>query len=235
MSALPGEETVSNETVILDCLQQVSENNTPLSLTLRDSESDTGDVYQSRIQGLEPKKNQIVLKQLLPSNWRDSIDSVTKLTIKSYTNMGNIRFYGLLSPLDEDENSPYCKLTYPKRIYRMQLRDYYRVSLAKIDSAVTLRESESSVFHGRCRDISMSGAMVALPNNFNEVKVGQTIDDCRISIDSILDLEFRGKVRSLHNTESDTLAGIQFVDLSPAQLKPIGSALNKIERLNINT
>lgn len=233
MSALPSEEIVTNEDVILDCLNQVLKNNTPLSLALRDAESN--DNYQTRIQSLNIRKRQIVLKQILPSDWRETINSATKLEIKSYMNMGNIRFYGLLSPLDDSENNPYCKLTLPKKIFRMQLRDYYRVSLAKIRSSVTLKNSDNSIFQGSCRDISMSGAMITLPKNSSEVEIGQTIEECKISIDDILELEFRGKVRSLHKTDSDTLAGIQFLNLSPSQLKPISAALNKIERQNMNT
>ncbi|PCI81647.1 MAG: hypothetical protein COB20_01460 [SAR86 cluster bacterium] len=231
MSALPNEEIVTNEAVILECLNQITKNNTPLSLRLRESESN--DVYQSRIQSLNIKKRQIVLKQILPSDWRGKITSVTKLEIKSTMNMGSIRFYGLLSPLDDSENNPYCKLTLPKKVFRMQLRDYYRVSLAKIRSSVTLKNSDNSVIQGSCRDISMSGAMITLPITTTEVEVGRTIDECKISIDDVLELEFRGKVRSLHKTDSDTLAGIQFVDLSPSQLKPISTALNKIERQNM--
>ena len=233
MTALPSEEIVTSEATILDCLNQVAKNNTPLSLTLRQAES--GNIYKSRIQSLNIKKRQIVLKQILPSDWRETITPVTKLEIKSYMNMGNIRFYGVLASLDDSENNPYCKLTLPRKIFRMQLRGYYRVSLAKIRSSVTLKNSDNSVFQGSCRDISMSGAMITLPKISTEVEIGQTIEECKISIDDILQLEFRGKVRSLHKTDSDTLAGIQFLDLSPSQLKPISSALYKIERQNINT
>jgi len=233
MPALPSEEIVTSEVAILDCLRQISDNNTPLSLMLRDAENN--DIYQSKIQSLSIKKRQIVLKQILPSDWRESITPTTKLEIKSCMNMGNIRFYGLLSPLDESENNPYCKLTLPKKIFRIQLRDCYRVSLAKIRSSVILKNIDNSVFQGSCRDISMSGAMIRLPKFSTEVEVGQLIDECTISIDGILELEFKGKVRSLHRKDSDTLAGIQFLGLSRSQLKPIRSALNKIERQNINT
>ncbi|MFT7472295.1 MAG: c-di-GMP-binding flagellar brake protein YcgR, partial [Kiritimatiellia bacterium] len=224
---------VTNEAVILDCLNQVTKNNTPLSLTLREAESN--DVYQSKIQSLSIKKRQIVLKQILPSDWRESITPTTKLEIKSCMDMGNIRFYGLLSPLDDSENNPYYKLTLPRRVFRMQRRDYYRVSLAKIPSSVALRNSDNSVLQGTCRDISMSGVMITLPKNSTEIEIDQTIEECKISINDILELEFRGKVQRLHKTDSDTVAGIQFLDLSPSQLKPISTALNKIERHNINT
>lgn len=233
MSALSSEEIITSEAVILDCLGQISKNKTPLFITLRETESN--DVYQSRIQSFNLKKRQIVLKQILPSDWRDSITPTTKLGIKSTMNMGTIRFYALLSPLDDSENSPYCKLTLPTKVFRTQMRDFYRVSLAKIRSSVTLKKSDSSVFQGSCCDISMSGAMITLPNISTEVEVGQIIDECKITIDEILELEFRGTVRSLHRTDADTLAGIQFLDLSPSQLKPISAALNKIERQNINT
>ena len=231
MKSLPSEEIVTNEAVILDCLTQISKNNSPLSLTLREAE--LNDVYHSRIQSLDIGKGQIVLNQILPSDWRDKINSVNEFEIKSYMNMGNIRFYGLLSPLDNSENNPYSRLTFPKKIFRMQQRDYYRVSLAKIRSSVTLKYSDNSALQGSCRDISMSGAMVTLPKISSQVAVGQLIDECKISIDDILELEFRGKVRSLHKTDSDTLAGIQFLDLSTSQLKPISTALNKIDRKNI--
>jgi c-di-GMP-binding flagellar brake protein YcgR len=233
MSALPSEEIVTNEAIILDCLNQVTENNTPLSLTIREEESN--DVYQSKIQSFNIKKRQIVLKQILPSDWRESITPVTKLEIKSCMNMGNIRFYGSLSPLDDSKNNPYCKLTLPKKIFRMQLRDYYRVSLTNIHNSVTLKNSDSSVIQGSCRDISISGAMITLPKTSAEIEIDQTIDECRISIDGILELEFRALVRSLNKTDSGTLAGIQFLELSPSQLKPIRTALNKIERQNIKT
>ena len=232
-SAPPIEEQVTNEAVIHDCLNQIFANNSPLALTLRDSED--GTVYHSRIQSLDPKKRQIVLKQVLPSDWREKITPTCKLEIKSYMNMGNIRFYGLMSALDDSENSPYCKLTLPKKIYRMQLRDYYRVSLAKINSHVTLQIDDETKLEGSCRDISMSGAMISLPGKFQALEIGQLVDDCRIWIDDILELNFRAKVRSLHSTESDLLAGLQFMDLNPAQIKPISSALNKIERKNIKT
>ena len=231
MPALPSEEIVTNEADILDCLNQVTKNNTPLSLVLHKGENN--DVYHSKIQSLNIKNRQIILKQILPSSWRERINPVTKLEIKSTMNMGSIRFFGFLSPLDDSQSNPYCKLTLPKKIFRIQLRGYYRVSLAKIRNSVTLKNSDNSVLQGSCRDISMSGAMITLPKMSTEVEVGQTIYECKISIDNILDLEFRGKVRSLQRTVSDTLAGIQFLDLSPSQLKPISTALNKIERQNI--
>ncbi len=231
MPAIPCEEAVTSEAIIIDCLNQISSNNTPLSLTLR--ETDDGGVYNSKIHSLNLAKRQIVLNQILPSDWREKITIDTKLEIKSTMNMGSIRFLGLLSPLDDSENSPYCKLTLPRKIYRMQLRDYYRVSLAKIHSSVILHDSETSLIKGSCRDISMSGAMVALPKDSNQVEVGQTLSSCCLSIEDILELQFRGRIRSLHKRDTDTLAGIQFLDLSPAQLKPISAALNKIERKNI--
>ena len=231
MSAAPIEETVTSETVIYDCLKQIADNNTPLTLTIRESED--GTVYHSRIQSLNPKKRQIVLKQVLPSDWREKITPTCKLEVKSYINMGNIRFHGLMSALDDSENSPYSKLTFPKKIFRMQLRDYYRVSLTKTHSNVALKIDEETRLSGRCRDISMSGAMVALPSNSNELEIGQSLEECSISIEDILELDFKGTVRSLHRTDSEILAGLQFVDLSPTQLKPIGAALNKIERQNI--
>ena len=231
MSAAPIEETVTSETVIYDCLKQIADNNTPLTLTIRESED--GTVYHSRIQSLNPKKRQIVLKQVLPSDWREKITPTCKLEVKSYINMGNIRFHGLMSALDDSENSPYSKLTFPKKIFRMQLRDYYRVSLTKTHSNVALKIDEETRLSGRCRDISMSGARVALPSNSNELEIGQSLEECSISIEDILELDFKGTVRSLHRTDSEILAGLQFVDLSPTQLNPIGAALNKIERQNI--
>lgn len=232
MSDAPSEEAVTNEAVVHDCLNQIFANQFPLSLTLREGDDDT--VYRSRIQSLNPKKRQILLKQVLPSDWREKITPTTKLEIKSYMNMGNIRFYGLMSALDESDTDPYCKLTFPKKIYRMQLRDYYRVSLAKIHSNVALQLDDETKLEGNCRDISMSGAMISLPADSKTLEIGQGIEQCSIWIDDILELSFRAKVRSLHTTESELLAGLQFMDLSPAQIKPISAALNKIERRNIN-
>lgn len=232
MPAPPSEEVVRNEVVILDCLKQISENNTPLSLTIRNDES--GNIFHSRIQSINKKKRQLVLKQVLPSDWREKITPKCKLEIKSYMNMGNIRFYGLLSALEKTENSPYCKLTLPRKVFRIQRRDYYRVSLAKIPSSVTLKLHDETILTGSCRDISMSGAKIALPLRSSAIEVGQILDECTISIDGILQLKFKGKVLTVTQEESNILVGIQFLDLSPAQLKPISSALNKIERLNIN-
>ncbi len=231
MPAAPVEETVTSETVIYDCLQQIADNNTPLALTIHDSED--GTVYRSRIQSLDAKQRQIVLKQVLPSDWREKIAPTCKLEIKSYMNMGNIRFYGLMSTLDDSENSPYCKLSLPKKVYRMQLRDYYRVSLAAIHSEVSLKMDDNRTLVGSCRDISMSGAMIALPGSTEGLEIGQSLEECSISIDKILELSFRGEIRSLQKTDSDILAGLQFVGLSPAELKPISAALTKIERQNI--
>lgn len=233
MSVLPTEEIVTNQAVILDCLNQISENNTPLSLTLRDEEN--GDIYLSRIQSLNKKKRHIILKQVLPSNWREKITPGSKLEIRSCMNMGNIRFNGLISPLDDTENSPYSKLTLPRKVFRLQLRDYYRISLAKIPTTATLSVGDDSVAIGSCRDISMSGVMVSIPNNSLELELTQILDECSISVEGILHLDFRGKICSINRTESDTLIGMQFLDLSKSELKPIGAALNKIERRNITT
>lgn len=232
MSTAPIEEVVTNAALIHDCLNQITANNTPLSLSIKGSED--GPTYSSRIQSLNPKKKQIVLKQVLPSDWRERITPTCKLEIKSYMNMGNIRFHGLMSTLDDSEDSPYCKLTLPAKIFRMQLRDYYRVSLAKIHSSVLLQIGEDSTLQGKCRDISMSGAMISLPANSPALEIGQSIENCSISIEDILELNFAGEVRSQHPSESEVLLGIQFVDLTPGQLKPISAALNKIERKNIN-
>ncbi len=232
MSAASTEEVVTNQAVIHDCLNQISANNTPLSLTIKGS--DESPTYSSRIQSFNPKKKQIVLKQVLPSDWRERITPSCKLEIKSYMNMGNIRFHGLMSTLDDAEDSPYCKLTLPSKIFRMQLRDYYRVSLAKIHSEVKPGADDQTTLLGKCRDISMSGAMIALSPMSTTLEVGQSIDQCSISIEDILELSFRGEVRSLQVSDAEILAGIQFMDLTPAQLKPISAALNKIERKDIN-
>tara|TARA_R110002073_G_scaffold57768_2_gene146527 strand:+ start:2655 stop:3356 length:702 start_codon:yes stop_codon:yes gene_type:complete len=231
MSTAPVEETVTSENVVYDCLKQIADNNTPLSLTIRESEDNS--IYLTRIQSLNPNKQQIVLKQVLPSDWREKITPNCKLVIKSHMDMGNIRFHGVMAALDESENNSYCRLTFPKKIYRMQLRDYYRVSLAKIHSKVTLQIDDETTLTGSCRDISISGAMIALPSSSKDLEIGQNLGLCSISIDDILDLNFTGKVRSLQETDSDRLVGLQFMDLSPAQIKPISSALNKLERINI--
>lgn len=231
MPVAPVEEIVTNKTLIQDCLTQISANNTPLALTIKDSAEST--IYLSRIQSVDPAGEQIVLKQVLPSDWREKISPDSELEIKSHMNMGNIRFNGSMSTLDETADSPYCKLTFPTKIFRIQLRDYYRVSLAKIHSKVSLQTEEDTTLHGKCRDISMSGAMLALPRDSARLEVGQRIEKCELSIDEILDLNFEGEVRSLHEAGSEVLAGMQFLGLSRAQLKPISAALNKIERKNI--
>ena len=227
------EEIISNRDIIIDCLQAVVQHHGPVYLSpFEDAESG---VFESRIQSVQSDPDHLILHQVLPAHWRDVIAPQTKLEIRSCMNLGNIRFAGYLQPLDDSDNNPYCRLSLPSKIYRKQLRDYFRVSLLKIDTTASLRLTDGSELVGKCKDFSMAGAQFVLPTTASSLAPGQTIAHCTLVIDDMLDIGFSGKICSLQYTDKEILAGIQFLDLSPSQAKPISVALNKIERQNINT
>jgi len=226
------EEIVKSSAAILECLGEVSRNNSPLFLSANDEKDSK--IYESRIQSIAPQENQIILHQVLPGDWREAINPSLKLEIRSCMQLGNIRFTGFLSPLDDSDNNPYCHLSLPNTIYRKQLRDHFRVSLATTDTTASLHLDEETSFIGKCKDISMGGALVHFPLENANLCVGQTIEHCSVAIEDLLKFEFRGKICSLKRTEREILAGIQFLDITPQHKRPISLVLNKIERQNIN-
>lgn len=230
---MSSEEIITSEATILECLNEVTRSGRVVYLTRHDNAP--GRVYESRLQSLQPKDHYIILHQVLPGDWREAITPETKLEIRSCMSLGHVKFAGYLSPLDDSGNNPYCRLSFPSKIYRKQQRSFFRVSLATTDACASLQLDDERVVHGKCKDFSIAGALFVLPLRTTGIEVGQVIAQCGLVIEDMLDLQCRGKICSLQTTEKEILAGIQFLDLTAAQSKPINAALHKIERQNINT
>lgn len=230
---MSSEEIITSSASILECLNEIAKSGKTVYLSVCDDEHSP--VYESRFQSLQAEKRLIILHQVLPGDWRESITPQTKLEIRTCTKLGHIRFRGFLSSLDDSGINPYCKFTFPARIYRKQDRDYFRVSLTKTSSKATLQLDAATTLVGRCRDCSVAGAQLVLPENARGVAIGQMIEQCALVIDDEYELRCRGKICSLQAMEREIIAGIQFTDLTAAQRKQIASALNRIERQNINS
>lgn len=230
---MSSEEVVTSSAQILDCLNEISKSGKPVQLSV--SGEVDGRIYESRFHSVLPQKRQILLRQVLPGNWRESVTPQTKLEIRSCTKLGHIRFKGFLSSLDNSGINPYCILTLPARIYRKQDRNYFRVSLTRISNKASLQLDAATTLVGRCHDCSMAGAQLVLPEKVSGVAIGQMIEQCALVIDEEFELRCRGKICSLQARDREIIAGIQFTDLTAAQRRQIASALNRIERQNINS
>lgn len=243
---MSNEELITNRLQILDCLNEIHKKGSPVFLSVCSTDNTSEDptlncsvtdqVFESRIQSIQNKQNFIILQQVLPGTWRETISADTLLEVRSCMTLGNVRFMAYLSPLEDSDNDPYCKLTLPDKIYRMQLRDYFRVSLVNTKTTAILKLDDDSEITGTCKDFSVAGAQFILPaSTAQNLAVGQTVDQCTMTISDLLDIRCCGKICSLQRTEKEILAGIQFIDLSPLQTRPISMAISKIERQNINT
>ena len=226
-------EFVTNQSVILDYLREISSNNIPIEIYSTEPEATW--IYKSSIQNIETKNKQIVLRQVLPSNWQEFIPPTTRIEISCRMPLGTIKFRSLLSPLDDSENSLYCRLTLPKKMSRKQLRANFRISLDRFSSRVSFKLGEETEVMGKCLDMSMGGALLQLSKNDYDIQNGQVIDPFNLLIADTLDLSSAFKVCNIEQNDRGLLLGVQFLDLKPSQTKPINAALNKIERQNITT
>lgn len=225
--------TVSNPATILRYLSDISDRGLPLVIQTNDSEKRK--LFHSSIQSIETDENQLVLHQLLPRDWQTYIQPTEKIEVSCRMSDGTINFPGTLSPLGNTEDDIYCHLSLPKKLKKRQLRAYFRISLTGYDSKAVLTVEDELQITGKCRDISLAGAQVAISHDGLELKTGQLLKECHISINDSLNLRCAAQVCHVEATRKDTAwAGLKFLDLDAVQLRYMKRALNQLERANIN-
>jgi len=223
---------VTSESTILRYMQGISEQNIPLIIS--PIESDRHREYRSSILSVEVENNQLVLHNLLPTDWQDYIQPTKDIEITCRMQHGTIKFLALLSPLDDSTNSMYCRLTLPAQLSKKQLRAYYRVPLARYMSSVSMEVEEGTEVIGTCKDISQAGALICLPGTNYKIKPGNQIEICHLDIANTLDLTCTVKVCHVTKTDTiETLVGLKFLNMESRQRNSMKSAINILERLNI--
>ena len=223
---------VTSEAAILRQLNGISEQNT--TLTIVSGAAGKTRVYRSSIQSVEAENNYLILRQLVPGDWRDFIETTNDIEVTCRMPSGTIKFLGSLSPLDGSDDGMYCRLTFPEQLSKRQRRAYFRISLRKFKSRVSIEFVQGSRVTGSCKNISHGGALFYLPTGNSQIKQGQLAEQCKLVIADTFDLCCAAEICHVKSTETNgLLVGVNFVDLDPSQQRAIKSTINKLERLNI--
>lgn len=227
--------TVTGEAAILRHLNGISEQNLALQIRPLDTSADA--LYQSSIMRIEEENRQLVLHQIQPSTWQTQMQTEENIEVTCHSAQGTLKFSGVVSLLEGDEDGMYCRLSIPNELSRLQLRSAFRVSTTRYKTDSTLELEGDAEFLGSCRDLSIAGARIQVSSGSDiQVEKGQHVNRCRLVVADVLRLSCAAKIRHVEEFGSSSLLlGINFQDLEPAQTNALRTAISKLERMNINT
>lgn len=225
--------TITRKNSILRYIQGIADQHLPIRIAASDAED--ARVYRTQIARIEADSDQIVVHQPVPADWQNHIGREETLQVSCRMPNGTIHFRGSLQPLDGDANSPYCQLSLPSELNKKQLRSNFRVSVLKYDSSAVLDFADGGEETGSCQDISQGGVLVHLSDVDLDIDVSAQVEELRLHIPSILELQCAARVCRVKTTESGgLLLGLCFENLDPRQSNQLRSAIIKLERRNIN-
>ena len=195
--------------------------------------------YQSKICQLDCKQKKIILYKLNPQ----FNNSETMVRITAALPSGLVVFSSIISPEDGEENSTdpmYYQVSIPKKIYKKQQRNFFRVSLVPYNASMKysiVSDSQALFLSGNCLDISLGGICGIFEDN-EIVKATSDYEiitaESLITIPDLLDIKVPCIIRRLNrNPQSKYIAGIQFNNITDQQADEIEKAITYIERQHI--
>ncbi|MDY6981498.1 MAG: PilZ domain-containing protein [Pseudomonadota bacterium] len=204
-------------------------------LTLKLETASRIHLYHSRIQSIDSAAAQMVLHQLMPSNWTELVTHEFVADVSCVLPSGVLRFISTLAPLEAATTNPYCVLALPQVMYKQQSRSSYRVVMPPGSSRLSLIWRDRLV-HGFCFNLSLEGCCGIFRGELDMVSRGVVVPGLSVSLDDSLQFTIAATVcrrQAMHN--GSTLLGLRFDPLESELQRRLQASLTGIQRRLLRT
>jgi len=196
----------------------------------------TTEQFSSSLLDIQLESNQIILDELLPKHGNALLLANTNLKLSTIYN--GIRLAFKLSDIQPgcSRGIAYYKSAIPDRIYYPQRRVSPRIQITTLNilfSGVSGRTK--ATIGGSIFDLSRNGIGISSPNNIARIQRGDSIKNCRISLDDQainFDLIVRF-VKTSSKGAGKTLIGGHFENLSSKGRNKLERFITSLEREEI--
>ncbi|HEY0963307.1 MAG TPA: PilZ domain-containing protein [Pseudomonadales bacterium] len=205
------------------------------ALTLRLETASRVHLFHSRIQSVDSAAMQIVLHQLMPSNWMEIVTREFVTDVSCQLASGVLRFVSMLAPLEAGTLNPYCVLALPQLMYKQQSRSSYRVVMPPGSSRLSLIWRDRIV-QGFCFNLSLEGCCGIFRSELDMLARGTAVPGLSISLDDSLQFTVAATVcrrQVMHN--GSTMLGLRFEPLDSDLQRRLQASLTGIQRRQLRT
>ncbi len=192
--------------------------------------------FSSSILDVQVENQQIILDELIPKHGNELLSK--KSEIKLSTIFNGIRLALKLRYVNSGSSRgiAYHKTYFPDRIYYPQRRESPRIQINSLNipfSGISTRTQ--STVGGYIFDLSRSGICISMQDNRARIQRGNTIKDCKISInDSIVFFDVGVRfVKIINPGSSKTLVGGVFENISSKKRTKLEYFIASLEREEI--
>jgi len=196
----------------------------------------TAEEISTSVLDIQHEKGQIILDELIPKHGNELL--LDKKEFKLSTTFNGIRLAFKLSGIKTSSSRgiAYYKAAIPERIYYPQRRSSPRIKISSLNIPFTgVSKKTKSTVGGYIYDLSRGGIGIITNNNRARIQRGETINQCRITIDNThinFDLEIRF-VKTSQQRSSKTLIGGFFENIPSNKLHKLEHFITGLEREEI--
>lgn len=225
------QELITSESRIFYILDEIRETASSLSISARD----VSEEYSTTIASIDRAKGKIVVRQLIPSSWRDCLEDLAHVDIKCFLNGIRISFSSKLHLLEDNGSIALFELNIPDEVFYFQMRSYFRVPLPAKEARVSLQLVNGSAINCTASNISLGGGLCLMSEHPENLKCGDILKNCRIEAKDLLDFAFSAEVCHIDSGEDNNPIGIglKFIDLPAKHRNAVQQAIVKLERQKI--
>lgn len=192
--------------------------------------------FSSSILDVNIKNQQIILDELIPENGNGLITQKDELKLSTIYNGIHLTFKLNIISEGSSRGIAYYKAPFPSRIYYPQRRKSprFQINFLNIPFSGISARTQSSV-GGYIYDLSRSGIAINMQNNRARIQRGNSIKDCKISIDDytvVFDLSVRF-VKKIDSNSGKILIGGYFENIPAKKLLKLTHFIATLEREEI--
>ncbi len=164
----------------------------------------TSEEFSSSILDVQIENKQIILDELFPKHGNDLLISKNELKLSTIFNGIRLAFKLNDMKVGSTRGISYYKSAIPSRIYYPQRRVSPRIQLYALNIPFSgISKNKNSTVGGYIYDLSREGIAVITRNNRARIQRGDTLIDCKITIDGI-SINFDLNVRFVKTTNQSS-------------------------------
>ncbi|MCF6217400.1 MAG: flagellar brake protein [Gammaproteobacteria bacterium] len=213
----------------------------PVTVHLVDDTKKTTVNFSTRLLGIDPENGSLIFETTPDEPLNQQISEATMLYCASTINDVPIEFM-LDAPHQEKCTDKMCFITpFPQLLIRMQRREFFRINIPQGISAICYFPTDTTPVKTELADISIGGFSILVHGDCHlSFKVDDIIEACEIQL-SLNDgfkttLKVKNNiVKSNNNSETTTLIGFTFIDISASIESQIQRFIFNIESKRLRT
>ncbi len=196
----------------------------------------TEEKFSSSILDIQAEKQLIILDELTPQHGNHLISEKKTIKLSTYFNGIHLAFNLNKIQLDSSHGIIYYKANFPERIYYPQRRKSPRITIKSLRIPFSGIAKKNNVsIGGHIFDLSRGGIGIKLPNNRARLQRGDTIKNCRFTLDDYC-MEFDLIVRFAKRvtpTDPQAIIGGYFENISNKNQNKLSYFVTALERKDI--